>query len=163
MPRWLLKTEPDCYSWSDLERDRRTTWDGITNALALRHLRTMTKGDEALIYHTGGERSVVGVVRVTSAPYPDPKEGDEKLAVVDVKLKQKLPRPVFLDEIKSDPAFAGWDLLRNGRLGVVPVPDAMWERLMELASADGADSAAATRALPKARSTRPRTAGATKG
>ena len=155
MARWLLKTEPDCYSWSDLERDKKTVWDGVSNALALKHIRSMARGDEALIYHTGDERAAVGVAQVVSAPYPDPKEGDEKLAVVDLKLKRKLPRPVTLDMIKSDPAFAGWDLLRIGRLGVVPVPDAMWDRLLELAS-DGTSGGAATRTRSAAGASGPR-------
>ena len=137
MPRWLLKTEPDCYSWSDLERDRNTVWDGVSNALALKHVRSMNKGDEVLIYHTGGERAVVGVAQIVSTPYPDPAAGDERMAVVDVKPVRKLARPVTLSDFKADPAFAGWDLLRIGRLGVVPVPDAMWVRTMELAG-DGA-------------------------
>src|SRR5687767_11972802 len=129
MAYWLLKTEPDCYSWSDFEADRKTVWDGISNALALKHIRSMKKGDLALIYHTGGERQAIGVAEIASDPYPDPQAGDEKLAVVDVKLRKKLKRAVTLDEIKADPAFAGWDLLRIGRLGVVPVPEKMWRRL----------------------------------
>lgn len=132
MAYWLLKTEPTCYSWQDLKRDKRTVWDGITNALALKHLRTMRKGDLALIYHTGDERSAVGVAQVTSAAYADPKADDEKLAVVDVAYKRPLGRAVSLDEIKSDPSFAGFDLLRNGRLSVVPVPPTMWERIEQL-------------------------------
>jgi predicted RNA-binding protein with PUA-like domain len=134
---WLLKTEPDCYSWDDLSRDRKTVWDGVNNALALKHIRSMKKGDLALIYHTGDERAAVGVAEITSAPYADPKEGDEKLAVVDLKPKKKLPRPVTLSDIKADKAFEGWDLLRIGRLSVVPVPRPMWERIEELASGDG--------------------------
>ena len=137
MARWLLKTEPDCYSWSDLERDKKTTWDGVTNALALKHIRSMSKGDDVILYHTGGERAAVGLAQVASAPYPDPAAGDEKLVVVDLKPKEKLTRPVTLDDIKADPAFAGWDLLRIGRLSVVPVPDAVWDRLLELAKGDG--------------------------
>ena len=133
MARWLLKTEPDCYAWDDLVRDKRTVWDGVTNALALKHIRTMKKGDAALVYHTGDERAAVGVAEITSAPYPDPAQDEEKLAVVDLKPKRKLSQPVTLSDIKADPAFAGWDLLRIGRLSIVPVPDAMWDRLMELA------------------------------
>ena len=133
MARWLLKTEPDCYSWDDLVRDKGTVWDGVTNALALKHIRAMKKGDAALIYHTGDERAAVGVAEITSAPYPDPSQDEEKLAVVDLKPKRKLRQPVTLSDIKADKAFAGWDLLRIGRLSVVPVPDAMWDRLMELA------------------------------
>ena len=137
MALWLLKTEPDCYSWDDLSRDKKTVWDGVSNALALKHIRTMKKGDLALIYHTGDERAAVGVAEITSAAYVDPKEGDEKLAVVDLKPKKKLPRPVTLSDIKADKAFEGWDLLRIGRLSVVPVPQPMWDRIEELASADG--------------------------
>ena len=136
MARWLLKTEPDCYSWDDLVRDKTTAWDGVTNALALKHIRSMKKGDEALVYHTGDERAAVGVARVTSDPYPDPKGEDERHVVVDLKPGKRLPRPVTLSDFKADPAFAGWDLLRIGRLSVVPVPDTMWERTLQLA-ADG--------------------------
>lgn len=133
MNYWLLKTEPGCYSWPEMMRDKKTIWDGITNALALKNLRTMKKGDLALFYHTGSERQAVGVVEVTSSPYADPKLGDEKLAVVDVKFKNQLMRPVSLEEIKADPAFVGWDLLRLGRLSVVPVPEKMWRRIETLA------------------------------
>jgi predicted RNA-binding protein with PUA-like domain len=133
MARWLLKTEPDRYAWDDLVRDKRTVWDGVTNALALKHIRMMKKGDAALIYHTGDERAAVGVAEITSAPYADPAQDEEKLAVVDLKPKRKLSQPVTLSDIKADPAFAGWDLLRIGRLSIVPVPDAMWDRLMKLA------------------------------
>ena len=132
MAYWLLKTEPDCYSFADLLRDKRTAWDGVTNALALKHIRSMQKGDAALIYHTGDERAAVGIADVVSAPYADPKEADEKLVVVDLKPKKKLDRPVSLSNIKADKTFEGWDLLRIGRLSVVPVPLRMWERILEL-------------------------------
>ena len=137
MARWLLKTEPDAYSWDNLVHDKQTVWDGITNTTALKHIRTIKKGDAALIYHTGGERAAVGIARISSAPYADPKAGDERLVVFDLKPVKKLPRPVTLDEIKADKAFAGWDLLRIGRLSVVPVPDAMWDHLLELAKEKG--------------------------
>jgi predicted RNA-binding protein with PUA-like domain len=132
MAYWLLKTEPDCYSWDDLARDKKARWDGVTNALALKHLRTMKKGDAALVYHTGGERAAIGVADIVSNAYADPEADDERIVVIDVKPKCKLPRPVTLDEIKADPAFAGWDLIRNSRLGVVPVPPAMWKRIEKL-------------------------------
>jgi predicted RNA-binding protein with PUA-like domain len=132
MAHWLLKTEPDCYSWDDLTRDKKTVWDGVTNALALKNIRTMKKGDLALIYHTGNERAAVGLAEIVSNPYPDPKEEDEKLAVVDLKPKRKLAHGVTLSDIKADPAFAGWIFLRIGRLSVVPVPDNLWKRIEEL-------------------------------
>lgn len=136
MAYWLLKTEPDCYAWDDLARDKSTTWDGVSNALALIHLRSMKKGDLALVYHTGDQRAAVGIVEIKSAPYADPKQGDERLAVVDVKLKKKLAQPVSLAVIKADRAFAGWDLIRNSRLGVMPVPEKMWRRILELSEND---------------------------
>ena len=129
MAHWLLKTEPGCYSWDDLVRDKKTVWEGVNNALALKNIRSMKKGDSALIYHTGGERAAIGVAEIISAPYSDAEES----AVVDIKPKKKLARPVGLDEFKADPAFAGWILLRIGRLSVVPVPPEMWKRIEELA------------------------------
>ena len=132
MAYWLLKTEPGTYAWDDLVRDKGATWDGVSNALALKHIRSMKKGDLALVYHTGDERAAVGVAEVRSAPYPDPKAKDEKLVVVDLKPKKKLANPVTLPAIKADKTFDGWDFLRIGRLSVVPVPDKMWARILEL-------------------------------
>jgi predicted RNA-binding protein with PUA-like domain len=134
MAYWLLKTEPGTYSFSDLERVKKTTWNGITNTTALKHIRSMKKGDQAFIYHTGDERAVVGVAEIVSGPYADPKEDNEKLVVMDIKAKKKLAKPVTLDAIKADKAFAGFDLLRIGRLSVVPVPAGMWKRISELAA-----------------------------
>jgi predicted RNA-binding protein with PUA-like domain len=132
MAYWLLKTEPSTYSWDDLAREKSATWDGISNAAALKNIRAMKKGDLALIYHTGDERAAVGIAEVKSAPYPDPKGSDEKLVVFDLKPKRKLKHHVGLDVIKSDRTFAGFDLLRIGRLSAVPVPDKMWERILTL-------------------------------
>jgi predicted RNA-binding protein with PUA-like domain len=81
---WLLKTEPSTYSFADLEREKRAVWDGVANALALKHLRLMKRGDLSFIYHTGDEKQIVGIAEVTSNPYPDPKKNDPKLAVVDL-------------------------------------------------------------------------------
>ena len=132
MAYWLLKTEPGVYSWQDLVRDRRTVWDGITNALALQNLRRSSRGDRAIIYHTGGQRLAMGVARIVKGPYPDPARDDPRMAVVDIAAAEPLPRPVGLAEIKADKAFAGWDLLRLSRLSFVPVPEPMWTRLLEL-------------------------------
>jgi predicted RNA-binding protein with PUA-like domain len=133
MAYWLLKTEPDSYSWDDLVRDKKTTWDGVANPTALKNIRAMKKGDLALIYHTGGERQAIGIAKVVSGPFVDPSGEDEKMAVIDLKAEKKLARPVSLDEIKADKAFVGWIMLRIGRLSVVPVPEAMWKRIGELA------------------------------
>ena len=132
MAYWLLKTEPSTYSFDDLVRDKKATWDGVTNATALIHIRTIKKGDAAIIYHTGDEKACVGVAQVTTDAYPDPKAGNPKIVVFDLKPGKKLAKPVTLAQIKADPAFAGWDFLRIGRLSVVPVPEAMWKRIEAL-------------------------------
>jgi predicted RNA-binding protein with PUA-like domain len=130
---WLLKTEPDNYSYADLERDGTTVWDGVKNNAALMHMRTMQPGDLALIYHTGDERQAVGLAEVTSAPYPDPALADPKLVVVDIRPLRRLTRPVTLAAVKAIPEFATYALVREGRLSVVPTSDAQWARLLELA------------------------------
>lgn len=133
MRYWILKTEPEHYSYADLLRDGATVWDGVANRVALQHLREMQPGDQALIYHTGDERRAVGLAELTSAPYPDPQLGDPKLIVVDLRPLQPLPRPVELAAIKADPFFAEFALVRQGRLSVVPVTIAQWARLMAMA------------------------------
>ncbi len=130
---WLLKTEPDVYSFADLVREGRTVWDGVANNVALKHIRTMQSGDLALIYHTGEERQAVGLAQVVSDPYPDPKQDDPRLVVVDVAPLQPLPQPITLAVIKADPFFADFALVRQGRLSVVPVTAAQWERLLAMA------------------------------
>jgi predicted RNA-binding protein with PUA-like domain len=128
---WVLKTEPSEYGFADLVRERRTRWEGVSNPVALKHLRSMLQGDEAMIYHTGNEKALVGLARVASAPYPDPS--DQKLVVVDVEPVRPLPRAVPLAEIKAEPAFAELGLVRVPRLSVVPVEPAQWKRLLAMA------------------------------
>jgi predicted RNA-binding protein with PUA-like domain len=130
---WLLKTEPSNYAYTDLERDGATIWDGISNNAALLHMRKMQPGDLALIYHTGDERQAVGLAQITSAPYADPRAGDPKLVVVDVRPLRRLARPVTLAQIKADPFFAGFALVREGRLSVVPVTPEQWAQLLTMA------------------------------
>lgn len=129
---WLLKTEPTTYSFGDLEREGRTTWDGVKNPTALRHLRSMAKGDQALIYHTGDEKAVVGIARIVSAAYPDPKLKDEKRVVVDLEPVRALPAPIPLSEIKADGRFAAMPLVRIPRLSVMPVSLDQWTALLAL-------------------------------
>lgn len=130
---WILKTEPSAYSYDQLERDGRTVWDGISNAQALIHLRSMKAGDRALVYHSGGPKELVGLARIATAAYPDPKAGDPKLVVVDIAADRRLPRPVPLAAIKADPVFAELGLVRQSRLSVVPVPPDRWRRLLAMA------------------------------
>jgi predicted RNA-binding protein with PUA-like domain len=130
MAYWLFKQEPSTYSYSQLESDGRTVWDGVANNLALKHLRSVKKGDRALFYHTGEEKQVVGIMEITSDPYPDQKE--RSLVVVDVRPAGRLARPVTLEEIKRDPAFSGWELVRISRLSVMPVQDRLWDKIMKM-------------------------------
>ncbi|MBD2439197.1 EVE domain-containing protein [Nostoc sp. FACHB-110] len=132
MAYWLLKTEPDKYSYADLAQDGSTVWDGVTNALALKHIRTMLPGDLALIYHTGKERQIMGVAEIISQPYPDPKLNDAKLVVVDIRAVRPVSQPVSLTQIKQDEKFTDFDLLRLPRLSVVPVSEAHWQHLIHL-------------------------------
>jgi predicted RNA-binding protein with PUA-like domain len=117
---WLLKTEPSSYAYDDLERDKRATWDGVKNPVALKNLRAMKEGDAALIYHTGDEKAVVGTALVVRAAYPDPKSKDPRLVVVDLTPAGRLARPV---------TFAESPLLRQGRLSVVPLTKQQWNAL----------------------------------
>lgn len=128
---WLLKTEPSTYSWADLEREKTAVWDGVSNPVALRNLAAMKPGDDALIYHTGGEKAVVGLARVTKAAYPDPKAKDPKLLVVELTPAKRLPRAVTLAEIKADPQFRDSPLVRQGRLSVVPLNEEQFRGLTQ--------------------------------
>ncbi len=131
---WLIKEEPTHYSYADLVRDGRTTWEGVHNALALRHLRAMRRRDTAIFYHSGSERACVGIVRISSGPRPDTRDPRGSV-VVDVEPVRALKHPVPLSAIKADPRFEGFELVRMGRLSVMPVDDARWKRILELAAA----------------------------
>lgn len=132
MSLWLLKSEPGTYSFSDLLREGTACWDGISAPAALSHLRAMRKGDEALIYHSGDERAIVGIARVVSDPYPDPKLLDPKRVVIDLVPVRALSQPVPLARIKADTRFADLGLVRISRLSVMPVPRPQWDALLEL-------------------------------
>jgi len=132
MNYWILKTEPGEYSFADLQRDRKTIWDGVTNAAALKNLRAMAVGDQVLVYHTGTERQAVGLAKVTRAAFPSPSADDPKIVAVELAAVQALPRPVTLAAIKADPGFAELALVRQGRLSVVPVPASLWSRLLAM-------------------------------
>lgn len=136
MKIWLLKTEPSVYNYADLERDGETMWDGVTNNAALKNLRSVAKGDLALIYHSGDERQIVGVGEISRGYYVNPEFDDSKLAVCDVKAVGKLKNPVSLAQIKGDSRFDGSDLVRLGRLSIVPISQDEWEILQKLSAGD---------------------------
>lgn len=128
MAYFLAKSDPGTYGLKELERDGKTTWDGVKNAQALQAIRAMKRGDRVFFYHSGGESAIVGLARVASAPRPDPK--DEKLTVVDLAFDARLEPPVTLAEIKNEPRFASWALVRQSRLSTMTAPDefAEWMR-----------------------------------
>ncbi|MCB0722542.1 MAG: EVE domain-containing protein [Ignavibacteriae bacterium] len=132
MAYWLLKTEPSVYSYDDLVKDKKTVWDGVANPTALRHIRSIKKGDLVFVYHTGDEKQMVGIATVTSDPYPDPKQKNEKLVVFDIKPKKKLKRPVTLKEVKAIKKYAQYDLVRLPRVSVMPVPEKYWEDFIKM-------------------------------
>ncbi len=134
MADWLFKTEPSDYSYSDLENDGRTVWDGVKNNWALKNLREVKRGDRALIYHTGRDRAIMGQAKVVSDPYTDPRLDDPKMVVVDVEPVRAWANPVTLTAIKADSAFADFALVRFSRLSVLPVPGGFWKRLEKMAS-----------------------------
>jgi predicted RNA-binding protein with PUA-like domain len=133
---WLFKEEPDHYSYNDLERDGETLWDGVDNNLARKNLRLVKNGDAVLYYHTGKERAIVGEMLVLAGPMPDPGSDDPKAVVVKVKAVRRWDRPVSLARIKEDPLLAGWDLVRLGRLSVMPVSAEQWRRVLQLRDED---------------------------
>ena len=121
MKYFLAKTDPETYSIDDLERDRKTVWDGVTNPQAVRAIREMRSGDTVLIYHSGGQSAILGLARVVSEPRPDPK--NPKSAVADFEFVKRLATPVTLSEIKQSGLFNDWALVRQGRLSTMTVPD----------------------------------------
>ena len=131
MPHWLMKSEPESYSWADLVRDGGTEWDGVRNNAARLHLKAMKPGDEAFLYHSMSDKAVVGIMRITREPQPDPK--DNAWVSVRVEPVRPLPRPVTLAEIKAEPKLAKMELIRQSRLSVAPVREEEWQLLLRMA------------------------------
>ena len=130
MAHWLMKSEPASYGWDDLARDGSTEWDGVRNNAARLHLRAMKAGDEAFLYHSMSDKAVVGVMRVTRGPAPDPKDAD--WVSVEVEPVRRLERPVTLAAIKAEPKLAKMELIRQSRLSVAPVRDAEWDVILNM-------------------------------
>jgi len=131
---WLFKEEPTHYSYDDFVKDGTTVWSGVKNPVAQKHLHAVKKGDRIFYYHTGSEKSIVGVAKAIGNAYPDPKDKSGKAAVVDIAPVKKLKRPVTLKEIKAEPAFRDFPLVRISRLSVMPVTDAEWSHIEQLST-----------------------------
>ena len=134
---WLFKEEPTHYSFDDFTKDKKTVWSGVKNPVAQKHLHAVKKGDRVFYYHTGDEKAVVGVAKALGNAYADPGDTNGKAAVVDIAPVRKLARPVTLKEIKADPAFKDFPLVRISRLSVMPVTDAEWARIEKMAEPAG--------------------------
>ena len=133
MTIWLLKTEPGEFSFDDLVARGVEPWDGVSNPQALQNLRSAQVGEVCVIYHTGDERKAVGLATVERTAYPDPKQDNDKLVVIDVRAGQPLPKPVTLSQMKADTRFADSPLVRMGRLSVVPLTASQYAAILELA------------------------------
>ncbi|MGI0046970.1 MAG: EVE domain-containing protein [Nitrosotalea sp.] len=136
MNYWLVKQEPTTYNYDLLEKEKKTVWDGVHNNLALKHIRAMKKGDKAFFYHTGDEKQVIGIIEITSNPYPNPKEDDERFVAMDVRPVSKLKNTVTLEAIKKDPKFKNWELVKISRLSVMPVPKPLWDEIIQKSKKD---------------------------
>jgi len=134
---WLFKEEPTHYNFDALVKDKSTTWSGVKNPVAQKHLHAVKKGDRIFYYHTGDEKAVVGIAKALGNAYPDPDDATGKAAVVDVAPVKKLARPVTLKAIKADPSFKTFPLVRISRLSVMPVTDAEWARIEKMAERSG--------------------------
>jgi len=132
---WLVKSEPNTYSYADLERDGRTVWDGVRNNAAALHLKGMRQGDEVLFYHSQAGLAVVGIAKVVREAFPDPSDASGRFVAVELAPERPLKRPVTLAEMKAEPSLAGMAMLRQGRLSVSPVSDGEWATILKLAGA----------------------------
>jgi|SRR4051794_13231846 predicted RNA-binding protein with PUA-like domain len=133
MPKWLVKSEPEVYSWDQLTKDKSTRWDGIRNYAARLHLRAMKKGDEVFFYHSNKGTEIVGIAKVIREAYPDPTSSDPAWFAVDIKALKKLKQPVTLDQIKKEKKLAGMSLVRISRLSVQPVTEDEWQIILKMA------------------------------
>lgn len=132
MNYWLLKTEPAVYTYSDLERDKKTVWDGVTSPGGLFQIKQVKKGDTVFIYHTGDEKQIVGIAEIISDPYVDPRAGNPRLYVFDIRPKKRLKIPVTLEQVKADKRFKDSRLVNEPRLSVQPMPEELWDAILTM-------------------------------
>lgn len=135
---WLVKTEPDTYSWDQLVSDRVACWDGVRNVRARNNLRAMEIGDQVFVYHTGKEKQIVGLAEVVKPAYRDPTTPSPMWSAVDLKPLRKLERPLTLKEVKSTPELSGSPLVRISRLSVMPIEEEHFKLLVEMAKSERA-------------------------
>lgn len=132
MNYWLVKSEPSVYSWDQLVKDKKATWDGVRNFAARNHMKAMKKGDQVFFYHSNEGLAIVGITEVVKEAYQDPTTDDTNWVVVDLKPLQALPKPVSLADMKADKAFESMALIRIGRLSVSPVSTAEYKKILKM-------------------------------
>lgn len=134
MAYWLLKSEPNDYSFDDMEKDKTAPWDGVRNYQARNNMMKMKKGDSAFFYHSVSQKAVVGIVKVVKEHYPDPVDETNRFVCVDVKFSQRLKNPVSLDKIKSTESLAEIALVKQSRLSVMPLTPDEWDEILHLSN-----------------------------
>jgi predicted RNA-binding protein with PUA-like domain len=132
--RWLVKQEPESYTWEAFSRDGRTAWEGVRNYQARNNLKGMRPGDSVLFYSSGGSKSVVGIAAVTKAAYPDPTAEEQGWVAVELEAVRALGRPVTLSQIRAAPALANILLVRNSRLSVIPLSRVEFDQIVRMGS-----------------------------
>ena len=131
---WLVKSEPESYSWADLVKDGKTAWTGVRNYQARNNLRAMKKGDQVLFYHSVSDKQIVGIAKVATEAYADKTAKVGDWSAVDLAPEKPLKHPISLDEVKADSALKNMALVRNSRISVTPVTEGEWERIISLGS-----------------------------
>ena len=132
MNYWLFLADPKAYSFEDLEKDKRASWDGIAGSMAQKHLRNVRKEDTVLVYHTAPDKAVIGTARVISDPHPDPKDKEGKLVVVDIQSEKRLKKPVPLAALKQNKKLAGMTFMKIQRIAVTPVGKAEFDEIVKM-------------------------------
>jgi predicted RNA-binding protein with PUA-like domain len=132
MATWLFKSEPEAYSWDRLVKEKRTGWSGVRNYQANNNMKAMKKGDRGFFYHSVSEKQIVGIVEVVGEHHPDPTDETERFGMVDVKPVTAMPKPVTLEQIKTDPRLQDLALIRQSRLSVTPIDAKSWKIICTL-------------------------------
>ena len=134
MNYWLLKSEPDAWSWDNQVKEGASMWDGVRNYQARNNLKNMKKNDLCFFYHSVTEKSVVGIVKVVKEHYPDPTDETERFVVVDVKAIKKMKKPVSLEKIKLNDKLKNIALIKQSRLSVMPIKEVEWNEIIKMSS-----------------------------
>jgi len=132
MNYWLVKSDPETYSWSKMKSDKRTFWDGVRNFQARNYLKEMKLGDLVLFYHSQSDKSIVGITKVVKEHYPDPTTNDDRWVVVDLEAIEDLKNPVTLEQIKQNPILSNIPLVKQQRLSVMPLTEEQYKEILKL-------------------------------